>query len=66
MWTEHVQYQLPLSDSMASRSRKIIPNSQVLALINESDDSDPVYSSEDEFKPTKSDMETESSSENGK
>ena len=41
-------------------------NSQVLALINESDDSDPVYSSEDEFKPTKSDMETESSSENGK
>ena len=51
---------------MASRSRKIIPNSQVLALINESDDSDPVYSSEDEFKPTKSDMETESSSENGK
>ena len=56
MWTEHVQYQLPLSDSMASRSRKFIPNSQVFALINESDDSDPVYSSEDEFKPTKSGM----------
>ena len=38
-----MQYQLPLSDSMASRSRKLIPN-----------------------KPTKSDLETESSSENGK
>ena len=66
MWTEHVQYQHPFSNSMASRSRKIIPNSQVLALINESDDSDRVYSSEDEFKPTKSDMEAESSIENGK
>ena len=47
---------------MTSRSRKFIPNSQVLAL-NESDNSDPVYSSEVEFNPTKSDMETESSSE---
>ena len=66
MWTKHAQYQLPRSDSMASRYRKIIPNSQVLVFINESADSDPVYSYEDEFKPTMSDMETESSSENGK
>ena len=66
MWTEHVKYQPPLSDRMASRSRKIIPNSQVLELINKSDDSDHVYSSEDEFKTTMSDIETESSSENGK
>ena len=61
-----MQYQLLLSENMATRSRKFIPYSKVLELINESDDSDPVYSSKDEFKPTESDLESESSSENGK
>ena len=46
-------------------TRKLFSTSQVIEFLNDSDESEAVYSSEDEYKIRKSDLETESSSDEG-
>ena len=46
-------------------TRKLFTTSQVIEFLNDSDESEAVYSSEDEYKIRKSDLDTESSSDEG-